>query len=40
MSDEKKKQKAVLGENGIYDAKQLGAPKMVILGIQHMFAML
>ncbi|MBD5536284.1 MAG: uracil-xanthine permease [Lachnospiraceae bacterium] len=39
MSDEKKTQKAVLGENGIYDAKQLGAPKMVILGIQHMFAM-
>lgn len=39
MSDEKKKQKEVLGENGIYDAKQLGVPKMVILGVQHMFAM-
>lgn len=38
MSDNTK-QKVVLGEGGIYDAKQLGAPKMVILGIQHMFAM-
>jgi len=37
MSDEKKK--VVLGEGGIYDAKQLGAPKMVVLGLQHMFAM-
>lgn len=37
MSDEKKK--VVLGEGGIYDAKQLGAPKMAILGLQHMFAM-
>lgn len=37
MSDEKKK--VELGEGGIYDAKQLGAPKMLILGIQHMFAM-
>lgn len=25
--------------NGIYDAKQLGYPKMGVLGIQHMFAM-
>ncbi|MDE5678813.1 MAG: uracil-xanthine permease, partial [Lachnospiraceae bacterium] len=39
MSNEKKKQKAVLGESGIYDARQLGAPKMAVLGIQHMFAM-
>lgn len=37
MSDEKKK--VALGEGGIYDAKQLGAPKMLILGVQHMFAM-
>lgn len=37
MSDEKKK--VVLGEGGIYDARQLGIPKMLILGIQHMFAM-
>ena len=26
-------------ENGIYNARELGAPKMLILGIQHMFAM-
>lgn len=37
MSDEKKK--VALGEGGIYDAKQLGVPKMLILGVQHMFAM-
>ena len=24
---------------GIYDAKQLGVPRMLILGVQHMFAM-
>lgn len=37
MSEEKKK--VVLGEGGIFDAKQLGVPKMAILGLQHMFAM-
>ncbi len=37
MSKEKKK--VVLGEGGIYDAKQLGVPKMLVLGLQHMFAM-
>jgi len=26
-------------EKGIYDARQLGAPKMLVLGLQHMFAM-
>ena len=26
-------------ETGIYDARELGAPKMLVLGIQHMFAM-
>ena len=26
-------------ENGIYDAKELGLPRMLVLGIQHMFAM-
>lgn len=26
-------------ETGIYDARALGAPKMLVLGIQHMFAM-
>ena len=24
---------------GIYDARQLGKPKFVVLGIQHLFAM-
>ena len=33
------KSKTPLGENGIYDAKSLGAPKVVVLGLQHMFAM-
>ena len=28
-----------LGTEGIYDARQLGIPKMLILGIQHTFAM-
>ena len=37
MNEEKKK--IVLGEGGIYDARQLGVPKMLILGVQHMFAM-
>ena len=26
-------------KEGIYDARQLGKAKMLILGIQHMFAM-
>jgi uracil permease len=26
-------------ENGIYDARQLGVPKMMVLGFQHVFAM-
>ncbi|MBE5892791.1 MAG: uracil-xanthine permease [Lachnospiraceae bacterium] len=29
----------VIGENGIYDARTLGTPKMILLGLQHMFAM-
>lgn len=37
MSDEKKK--VVLGDAGIYDARTLGVPKMLVLGLQHMFAM-
>ncbi len=32
-------QKNVLGENGIYDAKTLGTPRVILLGLQHMFAM-
>lgn len=35
MSNEKKG----IGEEAIYDAKSLGTSKMLILGIQHMFAM-
>lgn len=31
--------KKAIPEGGIYDAKQLGIPKMLILGIQHLFAM-
>lgn len=31
--------KSALGESGIYDAKTLGAPKVAVLGLQHMFAM-
>ena len=34
-----KKEKTVIGDSGIYDASQLGVPKMLVLGIQHMFAM-
>ena len=28
-----------IGDTPIYDAKSLGAPKVIVLGIQHMFAM-
>ena len=33
------KEKMQVGSEGIYDARQLGIPKMLILGFQHMFAM-
>lgn len=33
------KKKIKIGKDGIYDARQLGAPKMILLGFQHMFAM-
>ena len=33
------KAKPVTGTEGIYDASTLGAPRMLVLGIQHMFAM-
>ena len=32
-------QKQIIGEEGIFDARKLGIPKMLILGIQHTFAM-
>lgn len=31
--------KSTINKEAIYDARQLGVPKMLILGIQHMFAM-
>lgn len=31
--------KNAIPENGIYDARKLGVPKMLILGLQHLFAM-
>ncbi len=34
-----KKEKRAIGEEGIYDAKALGAPRMMVLGVQHLFAM-
>lgn len=34
-----KNKKVTLGENGIYDARELGTPRMILLGLQHMFAM-
>ena len=37
MSAESKK--VELGKEGLYDARQIGVPKMLILGAQHTFAM-
>ncbi|MDD6274049.1 MAG: uracil-xanthine permease family protein [Clostridiaceae bacterium] len=34
-----KKPASQIGAEGIYDARVLGAPKMMVLGVQHMFAM-
>lgn len=33
------KNKVKVGQEGIYDARQLGTGKMIVLGFQHMFAM-
>ncbi|MBR1811865.1 MAG: uracil-xanthine permease [Clostridia bacterium] len=33
------KEKTVVGAEGIYDARKLGIPRMLLLGFQHMFAM-
>ena len=35
----KTKSKIKIGKDCIYDARQLGTPKMLLLGFQHMFAM-
>ena len=34
-----KKEKFVIGDEGIHDASVLGFPKMLVLGVQHTFAM-
>ena len=34
-----KNEKNTIGEYGIYDASVLGVPKMLVLGLQHTFAM-
>ena len=34
-----KEKKTVLGQEAIYDARTLGVPRMLILGLQHLFAM-
>ena len=34
-----KKVKVKVGNKGIYDARELGVPRMIVLGFQHMFAM-
>ena len=31
--------KTSIGDEPIYDARTLGAPRMAVLGLQHMFAM-
>lgn len=33
------KEKVVIGDEGIYNARKLGIPRMLLLGFQHMFAM-
>ena len=33
------KEKIAIGEEGLFDATKLGIPKMILLGIQHTFAM-
>ena len=33
------KEKVTVGDEGIYDSRKLGVPKMLLLGFQHMFAM-
>lgn len=35
----KAKEKVKVGEEGLYDARKLGVPKMLLLGFQHTFAM-
>ncbi len=39
--DEKQmsKEKVIIGDEGIFDARKLGIPRMLVLGFQHLFAM-
>ena len=39
MSEKSTKAKVVLGDKPVYDAKELGTPRMLLLGLQHMFVM-
>ncbi|MDY3286401.1 MAG: uracil-xanthine permease family protein [Eubacteriales bacterium] len=39
MKKDTKAPKFALGEEGLFDARSLGTPRMILLGIQHMFAM-
>ena len=39
MSEKLTKAKVVLGDKPVYDAKELGTPRVLLLGLQHMFAM-
>ena len=39
MNREKSTAKGAIGTQAIYDARTLGAPRMFVLGVQHMFAM-
>jgi uracil permease len=33
------KEKIRIGDKPVYDARELGTPRMLVLGLQHMFAM-
>ncbi len=39
MKKDTKTPSFALGEEGLFDARKLGYPKMIVLGFQHMFAM-
>lgn len=39
MDNNTNRQAFKIGERPIYDARELGTPKMIVLGLQHMFAM-
>ena len=39
MQKQKKSVKDLIPPEGLFDARKLGIPRMLILGLQHMFAM-